>query len=91
MICRIYTVRGATLDQYDEVDRKFPDEAPEGAHLHVAGMTDDGLKVIEVWDSEDHVNRFMEQGGLREAMQEAQLPEPDITQFEVHKLDWVRP
>ena len=25
MICRIYDVDGATLEQYDEVDQKFPD------------------------------------------------------------------
>ena len=24
------------------------------------------------------------------SMQEAQIPEPTITEFEVHKLDWVR-
>jgi hypothetical protein len=24
-------------------------------------------------------------------MQEAQVPEPNISEFEVHKLDWVRP
>lgn len=89
MICRIYDVPGATLEQYDEVDQKVGSDRPEGAHLHVAGMTDDGLKVIEVWDSEEHIDRFMEEG-LGEALEEAQVPEPNVTQFEVHKLDWVQ-
>jgi hypothetical protein len=29
------------------------------------------------------------EAGLGKAMQEAQLPEPTITEFEVHKLDWI--
>ena len=89
MICRIYDVPGATLEQYDEVDQKVGSDRPEGAHLHLAGMTDGGLKVIEVWDSEEHIDRFMEEG-LGEALEEAQVPEPNVTQFEVHKLDWVQ-
>ena len=28
--------------------------------------------------------------GLAQALQEAQIPELTITEFEVHKLDWVR-
>ena len=88
MICRIYEVPGATLEQYDEVDRKMGPERPEGVHLHVAGITDDGLKVIEVWDSEEHISRYME-AGLGQALEEAGVPEPNMIEFEVHKLDWV--
>ena len=88
MICRIYDVPSATLDQYDEVDRMMGPERPAGVHLHVAGMTENGLKVIEVWDSEEHIDRYME-AGLGQALEEANVPEPNVTQFEVHKLDWV--
>jgi hypothetical protein len=45
--------------------------------------------VIEVWDSPVHIERFID-SGLAEATQEAQIPEPTITEFEVYKLDWVR-
>jgi hypothetical protein len=89
MICRIYDVPGATIDQYDAVDRQLGPETPDGAHVHIAGKTEDGFRVIEVWDSPEHIERFMD-SGLAEAMQEAQIPEPTITEFEVHKLDWVR-
>ncbi len=88
MICRIYDVPGATLEQYDQVDERVGPEKPEGVHAHIAGMTDDGLKVIEVWDSPEHIDRYMEQG-LGQALQDAQVPEPRVTEFEVHKLDWV--
>jgi hypothetical protein len=89
MICRIYDVPGGTREQYDHVDERMGPATPEGAHVHVAGITDDGIKVIEVWDSEEHVNRYMEQDGLGQALEEAGLPEPAITQFEIHKLDWI--
>jgi hypothetical protein len=87
MICRIYDVPGATIDQYDQVDQQVGPEKPEGAHVHIAGKTDDGFRVIEVWDSTGHIDRFME-SGLGQAMQQAQIPEPTITEFEVHRLDW---
>jgi hypothetical protein len=88
MICRIYDVPGATLDQYDAVDRQLGPETPDGAHLHIAGKTEDGFRVIEVRDSPVHIERFMD-SGLAQAMQEAQIPDATITEFEVHKLDWV--
>ncbi len=63
--------------------------APDGARVHIAGKTDRGFMVIEVWESREHIDRFMESSGLGEAMQEAQVPEPEITEFEVHTFDWV--
>ena len=43
--------------------------------------------MIEVWDSTDAIDRYME-SGLGEALQQANVPEPKITDYEVHKLDW---
>lgn len=34
--------------------------------------------VIEVWDSQEHIDRYME-GSLGQALQEADVPEPTIT------------
>ena len=88
MICRIYDVPGATLDQYDQVNEQLGSEKPEGVHLHVAGKTDEGLRVIEVWDSPEHIDKYMA-SGLGQALEEAGIPEPTITEFEVHNLDWI--
>ncbi len=88
MICRIYDVPGATLDQYDQVNEQLGSEKPEGVHLHVAGKTDEGLRVIEVWDSPEHIDKYMA-SGLGQALEEAGIPEPAITEFEVHNLDWI--
>jgi hypothetical protein len=93
MICRIYDVPGATREQYDQVDQKMRekmgDAKPDGVHTHIAAVTDEGLRVIEVWDSVEHADRFDTEAGLGEAMQEAQIPEPRVTELEVHKLDWL--
>lgn len=88
MLCRIYDVQGATLEQYDRVNQLLGSEKPEGVHVHVAGKTADGIMVIEVWDSAEHIDRYME-SGLGQALQEAEIPEPAVTEFEVHKLDWL--
>ncbi len=48
MICRIYDVPGATLEQYDQVDQRLGSERPDGAHAHIAGKTDHRFMVIEV-------------------------------------------
>lgn len=88
MICRIYDVPGGTIEKYEEVTRKTGMEKPEGVHAHIAGATEGGLMVIEVWDSPEHIERYM-QSGLGQAMQEAEIPEPTITEFEVHNLDWL--
>lgn len=87
MICRIYDVTGATLEQYDQVSA-LEIEKPDGVHVHIAGKTDGGIMVIEVWDSEEHIDRYME-SFLGQALQDAGVPEPTVSQFEVHNLDWM--
>ena len=87
MICRIYDVPGATIEQYEGISAQVSMEKPQGAHVHIAGKGDRGLQVIEVWDSQADIDRYME-AGLGKAMEAAQLPEPTVTEFEVHKLDW---
>jgi quinol monooxygenase YgiN len=92
MICRIYEIPGGTLEHYDAVVERTGTDKPDGVHAHIVGKTDDGFTVIEVWDSEEHVDRYMEQGlgeAIREVMGEAKLPEPKVTDIEVHNLDWL--
>ena len=81
-VCRIYEVNGGTLEQYDAVDEKVPDMPPE-AKYHVAGEANGTLYVIEVWESREAIERFME-GPLGPALEEAGIPEPKVTEFEVH-------
>jgi quinol monooxygenase YgiN len=92
MICRIYDVQGGKLEHYEAVTKRTGREKPDGVHAHIVGETDGGFTVIEVWDSPEHIERYMEQGlgqAIQEVMQEAEVPEPTVTEFEVHKLDWL--
>lgn len=50
--------------------------------------------VIELWESREHIERHMAQ--LDQTMEETDiglsesgLPDPSITEFEVHNLDWL--
>lgn len=89
MICRIYDVPDATIEQYDQINALEDAAAkPDGVHVHIAGKTDGGIMVIEVWDSEEHIDRYVEKF-LGKALQDAGVPEPKVTQFEVHNLDWM--
>ena len=69
------------------MNEQLGSEKPDGVHAHIAGKTEDGIRVIEVWDSTDAIERYL-QAGLGDAMQQANLPEPTITDFEVHSFDW---
>lgn len=92
MICRIYDVKGGTVEHYEAVVERTGNDKPGGVHAHIMGVTDDGFKVIEVWDSVEDVERYMGQGlgqAIEDVMKDAQVPEPSISEFKVHRLDWL--
>ncbi len=79
---------GATLDQYDQVMEKMgltPGGAgPAGAISHWVAKTDDGLRIVDVWESREIFDRFaQEQIGpyTREVGIES---EPETRFYEVH-------
>ena len=46
--------REATAEQYDQVRAKigWDRDVPDGAKLHVCGFADDGMHILDVWESE---------------------------------------
>lgn len=44
--------------QYERVASSLIDPAPAGLILHVAGPTDEGVRIIDVWESEESWERF---------------------------------
>ena len=82
---------GGTQEQYDEVTGRLTggkgldslDDWPPGILLHVAGPTDDGFRVIDVWESEEAFAAFGEVIGP--ILQEVGFPgEPRL--FEVYNF-----
>ncbi|MFI1104047.1 hypothetical protein [Streptomyces melanogenes] len=79
---------GVTTDQYDALNAKLqalPGNTFEGCLAHVCVPAGGGLQITDLWDSEQHMRKFMEivtplaaEAGL------PQGPEPKISQVHNH-------
>jgi hypothetical protein len=78
---------GGTLDQYDQVVQKMGltpgGPTPPGALFHWVTETDNGIRVTDVWESQEQFGQFAdEQIGPHSAA--VGLGEPSIAFHEVH-------
>lgn len=86
-VCLIVEVPGGTLEQYDAVKEGLGTPSMgDGQISHVAGATNGGFCVVDVWESRGHFDRFMQER-LGEQLGRANVPEPKITEFEVHNSE----
>jgi hypothetical protein len=79
---------GMTSDQYDTVMGRLGLDAnpAAGGVLHVAAVTDDGVEMCDVWQTEQAFNGFLEHR-LLPAVSELGIPgEPRITLVPLHNL-----
>ena len=77
---------GGDNDAYDRVIGAMglsDGSQPPGAIFHVAGETEDGFRVVDVWESAEIFQRFADEqiGPLTQA---EGFPEPTVTTWEVH-------
>lgn len=63
--------------------RDVTNDWPTGIIAHYAGPTEKGWCVVDVWESQERFDAFM-QARLGPAMGKAGLPEPQVTPFEVY-------
>jgi hypothetical protein len=82
-VCLVISVPGSTLEQYDEVRRALGDPLGDGQISHVAGATESGFCVVDVWESRADFDRFVQER-LGEQMARAGMQDPQIAEFEVH-------
>jgi hypothetical protein len=82
---------GFKPENYDTVAQEinWPQNWPDGLTFHVAGSTDDGMRIVEIWDSRDQFDRWMQetvQPAIQSAAGEvaAAAPPPRFTEFAVH-------
>lgn len=82
----IMDFEGGTLDQYDQVIERMGLQdgiSPDNAHFHWVAQTEDGLRVVDVWETREAFDAFaQEQIGPFSA--EAGLAEPALTYYDVH-------
>ncbi len=76
---------GATSDQYDRTLARLElgGKLPSGGRFHIAGPTDDGFRVVDVWETQDDFDRFFEEK-LGAALQAEGMPAPTISTWPVH-------
>ncbi|HZO96088.1 MAG TPA: hypothetical protein VFB42_01830 [Gaiellaceae bacterium] len=88
-ILMIFEVPGGTVEQYHEVNERMgirgDGDAPGGLVWHVAGRTDDGVLVADVWESREQFERFFrERAGQALADAGVEAGEPLV--LPVHNL-----
>jgi hypothetical protein len=78
---------GGTLEQYDEVITKMGLEdgaTPPGAIFHWVTVTDDGLRVVDVWETREVFDKFAQEQ-IGPYTQEVGIPgPPQMTYHDVH-------
>ena len=80
--------RGLSPDQYEQVRSlaNWEGDRPEGGNFHVAGFDGDTLRIVDIWESPEHFQRFAEEK-LRPAMETTGVggsaqPEPQFFPIE---------
>jgi hypothetical protein len=59
----VNTPKNDVGEAYEAAWRRIDEEGlrhPNGRHSHTAWIVGDVLHVVDVWDSEDHMNRWMQ-------------------------------
>jgi len=77
------------LDNYNEAREKvhWEDQVPEGAIFHVAWHDDEGLHAVDVWESEDAWNKFVEHRLMPVVKGDMGLPgEPKVKLSKAHRV-----
>jgi quinol monooxygenase YgiN len=79
---------GRDTTSYDAIhERVMASGAPEGCRMHSAGATPDGgFRIFEVWESQDHFDRFVQER-LMPIMKEIGVggDPPSVTSYELRE------
>ncbi len=78
----------ATLELYEEVRRRanWEGDRPQGANLHIVGWADDGMRIVDVWDSPDDFQSFFESRVLPVIQESGIMSQPEVKMFELHGI-----
>ena len=80
--------KGATLDQYDQVIELMGltprGSGPPRAISHWVAQTDDGIRVVDVWETKEDYERFAQEQIGPYSQQAGFAGPPEITYHDVH-------
>ncbi len=88
--CLVVDNRKGSAEHYEQIMQKLAESGevpPEGAIFQVAGPTENGWRVISVWESREAQERFRDER-LMPAFKEIGLSRDDLTwsDFEAHSF-----
>jgi hypothetical protein len=77
---------GVTAEQYDQVVMQLGlgNKSPQGNLVHIAGPTEGGWRMVDVWESEEALNAFL--AVLGPISQSAGFAPPHVTSWPVHNM-----
>ena len=70
----VQDIEGETTEQYDKIAAEVGNDAPDGLIVHVAGEHGNGIRIIDVWESEDAFMKFRN-GKLGAAIEKVMGPD----------------
>ena len=86
-VLMVLEVPGGTLEQYERANELMgisgEDDAPDGLVSHVAAVTEDGIVIADVWESDAALETFLEERAGA-AFAEAGMPEAKPRIAHVH-------
>ena len=83
----IFNNLGQTQEQYDAAVEQLnlEESLPEGWIFHAAGPTEDGWRVVEVWESQEAADAYF-QGRLGQVLQNVGVSVGQPHTFTVYKI-----
>lgn len=90
-IAVVIDYEGASADQYDALVREMgivgqPASAIAGLILHAAGPTAGGWRVVDVWESEEELERFRQDRLMPAAEKVPGIPRPQVQVVPIHRM-----
>ena len=85
----VIDMQGMTPEIYDALNEAmgFPSEVPDGLLSHIAGPIEGGFRVVDVWESIEDYDRFVQNklgpaiGGVEGGQT---LAPPSVQEFKIH-------
>ena len=90
-IAVVIDFEGGSAEQYDAVAQEMgvagqPASVVRGLILHAAGPTETGWRVIDIWNSEEDLNRFRQDQLMPATQKVGGVPRPQVQITPLHAL-----
>lgn len=85
-VAMMFDIPGVTQEQYEIGHQALGDPLTHGALVHIAGPSEGGWRVIEVWPSAEIAARFFQSELVQEAFRQAGFPPVQPIVFPVYAL-----